>query len=105
MPDHDRINKIQPRTGNPESRQFGSFWNSLKAAIVSTRPSFSENEDEERIKEVNRHYLSNVNVCVYEPSELRVLVTWPRAPMYLPVPPKTGRTTGLSASNSGVDGV
>jgi len=47
------------------------------------------------------HYLSSVKTCVYEPSELRVLVTWLRAPMYSPVPPKTGRMTGLPASNSG----
>jgi hypothetical protein len=44
--------------------------------------------------------LENVNACVYEPSAFRVVVAWPRAPMYLPVPPKTGRTTGLSAANS-----
>ena len=52
----------------------------------------------------NSDHFSNVNTCVYEPSVLRVLATWPRAPMYLPVPPKTGRTTDLPASNSGADG-
>ena len=56
------------------------------------------------ISEFGSDYLSNVNTCVYEPSAFRVLVTWPRAPMYLPVPPKTGRTTGWPASNSGADG-
>ena len=45
-------------------------------------------------------YLSNVNTCVYEPSAFRVLVSCPRAPMYLPVPPKIGRTTGWPAANS-----
>ena len=52
----------------------------------------------------NRRYLSNVNTCVYEPPACRVLATCPRAPMYLPVPPKTGRTTAWPASNSGADG-
>src|SRR5437763_13784604 len=45
-------------------------------------------------------HLSSVNTCVYEPSAFRVLVNWPRAPMYLPVPPKIARTTGWPASNS-----
>jgi hypothetical protein len=38
------------------------------------------------------HHLSSVNTCVYEPSAFRVLANWPRAPMYLPVPPNIART-------------
>jgi hypothetical protein len=34
-------------------------------------------------------HLNNVNTCVYAPSVFRVLVNWPRAPIYLPVPPNT----------------
>src|SRR5438046_2627735 len=52
------------------------------------------------IPEFYSHHLSNVNTCVYEPSAFRVLANWPRAPMYLPVPPNMARTTGWPASNS-----
>src|SRR5207244_9735862 len=45
-------------------------------------------------------HFSSVNTCVYEPSAFRVLANWPRAPMYLPVPPNIARTTDLPALNS-----
>ena len=38
------------------------------------------------------HHLSSVNTCVYDPSAFRILANWPRAPMYLPVPPNIART-------------
>jgi len=74
--------------------QFGSIPTSFTLAIAPTRrTSCSE-----------WLYLKKVNTCVYEPPVFRVLVIWPRAPMYLPVPPNTARTTGWPALNSAAVG-
>src|SRR6476661_8003708 len=78
MPAHERINEMWRLTGNREPRQFGSFSSSIKTAIASTRHC-SKHPD----------HFNNVNTCVYEPSASRVLVTWPRAHIYLPVPLKS----------------
>jgi hypothetical protein len=53
------------RTGNPESRQFGSFSSPVKTAIASTRHCSG-------ISEFGSDYLSNVNTCVYEPSATEI---------------------------------
>ena len=87
--------------GAMASSRHGCFYHRFVLVVVSQSNVEEEDDDDENSID---GYFINVKTWMYEPSLFRVLVTWPRAPMYLPVPPRTGRSTGLSASNSGTDG-
>jgi hypothetical protein len=74
-----------------------------KSRVETVRLVFELRQNSNRVNaalfpsifELGFNRFSNVNTCVYD-----VLVTWPRVPMYLPIPPKTGRTTAWPAANS-----